>query len=594
MLLSFPSLKYQNPNDKKAVTGIMENLNRLQFKTLQGRLIVLLLAPVFLIFFSGSIISFLYTRNIMISQWNESSVLKLQRAAHYLEMQVLKPIELLNTLHKIDYFQDMTKFKNELMKNLADLEGVVRVGITYSQDREINELRPYHSMHMGDQGQMQIHHSQMLRITDPEYDTDAAQETVTLVLSLLNTSDQVIGTLEIVMSFKYLLKDIFKMGWWQSNMACIVDQKGKYLVHTNMLMKGRHFLGGTGDLIEMEVLKAMETKPSGTIQSGGHPPDMVAGFQRLEHLPWTIILFAKGEKIFKPIIQYRNAFALGGIFFIIIILVLIRLQVGNIVKKIKKLSEKAKEVAKGNYGDPLTIETRDEIGQLVQSYNDMVKGLKERDFIRDSFGRYVDPDFASFLLQHPDAGKLGGKRREVAILMSDIRGFTALSETLSPEVIITVLNQYFSHMIAIIQRYNGIIVDFFGDSILVFFEPFSRSMEDTTLLCIQCAADMQNEMHRFNQKMKHKNLPELNMGIGINTGQVIVGNIGSESRAKYGIVGSAVNITSRIQAKAEEKEIVVSDSVYTYLKNELRIKRSFTATMKGIDHPMTLHVIEKK
>ena len=572
----------------------MKNLKFFRFKTLQGRLILLLLVPVFLTFFAGSLISFIYTRNIMITQWNESSVLKLQRAAHYLEMQVLKPIELLNTLYMIPYFQDMTKSKDELLKNLAALEGIVRVGITYSQDSKINELRPNHSMHMGDHGQMQIHRSQILKITEPEYDTDAAQETVTLVLSLLDSSDQIVGNLEIVMSFKYLLKDIFKMGWWQSNMACIVDQKGKYLVHTNMLMKGRQFLGGTDNPIESAVLDAMQTKSSGTIQSGGHPPDMVAGFQKLEHLPWTIILFAKGEKIFKPIIDYRNAFGLGGIFLIIIILVLIRLQVGNIVEKIKTLTEKAKKVAKGDYGDPLKIETQDEIGQLVQSYNSMTKGLKERDFIRDSFGRYVDPEFAKFLLQHPDAGKLGGERREVAILMSDIRGFTALSETLSPEVIINVLNQHFSHMIAIIQRYNGIIVDFFGDAILVFFEPFSSSMEDTAQHCIQCATDMQNEMNRFNRKMKNKNLPELNMGIGINTGQVIVGNIGSESRAKYGIVGSAVNITSRIQAKAEEKQIIVSDAVYNYLKNELRIKKSFSTTMKGIDHPMTLHVIEPK
>ena len=149
-------------------------------------------------------------------------------------------------------------------------------------------------------------------------------------------------------------------------------------------------------------------------------------------------------------------------------------------------------------------------------------------------------------------------------------------------------------MINIIQRHNGIIVDFFGDAILVFFEPFSSSMEDTAQHCIQCATDMQNEMHRFNRKMKNKNLPELHMGIGINTGQVIVGNIGSETRAKYGIVGSAVNITSRIQAKADGREIIVSDAVYQYLKNELRIKKSFSTTMKGIDLPMMLHVLETK
>ena len=573
---------------------MMENLKLLKFKTLQGRLIVLLLVPVFLLFFAGSIVSFLYARNIMLTQWNESSVLKLQRAAHNLEMQVLKPIDLLNALYLTPYFQDMTNSKNELLKNLSALEGVVRVGITYFQQNKNNEPESDYFIHMKNKRHMKIHRSRLLKITDPEYDTDAGQETVKIVLSLLDVSDQVVANLEIVMSFKYLLKDIFKLGWWQSEMACVVDKNGRYLVHTNMLMKGRQSLGDTNDLIEVAVLKEMETKSFGTINSGGHPPDMVAGFQKLEHLPWAIILFAKGEKILKPITEYRNAFALGGIFLIIIILVLIRFQVGNIVGRIKELSQKAKRVAKGDYGTPMKVETEDEIGQLIQGYNSMVKGLKERDFIRDSFGRYVDPDFAKFLLQHPDAGKLGGQRREVAILMSDIRGFTALSETLSPEIIIKVLNQYFSHMINIIQRYNGIIVDFFGDAILVFFEPFSNSMEDTAQHCIQCATEMQNEMHVFNQKMEIEDLPELNMGIGINTGQVIVGNIGSESRAKYGIVGSAVNITSRIQAKADKKQIIVSDAVFKYLKNELHIEKSFSTTMKGIDQPMTLHVIKQK
>jgi len=319
----------------------------------------------------------------------------------------------------------------------------------------------------------------------------------------------------------------------------------------------------------------------------------VAGFQELEHLPWTIVLFAKGEKVFKPIIQYRNAFALGAVLILIIILILIRLQVGKIVDKIEKLSKNAKKVAKGDYGNPIETDTEDEIGQLIHNYNSMVKGLKERDFIRDSFGRYIDPDFAKSLLKHPDAGELGGKRRQVAILMSDIRGFTALSETLSPEVILSILNQYFSHMIRIIQKHNGIIVDFFGDGILVFFEPLSDSLKDTIHNCITCASDMQNEMQSFNHEMKTRNLPELNMGIGVNTGPVIVGNIGSKTRAKYGIVGSAVNITSRIQAKAKGNEIVISESVYKHMEDFLTIQRSFETNLKGVDSALNLYVINQ-
>jgi len=298
------------------------------------------------------------------------------------------------------------------------------------------------------------------------------------------------------------------------------------------------------------------------------------------------------DSFLKPIIQYRNVFALGSAGLIFIILMLIRRHVGEIVSQIKILSRNAKKVAGGEYGSPINVSSKDEIGQLVGNYNDMVKGLIERDFIRDSFGRYVDPEFAKYLLKHPDAGKLGGKRREVVMMMSDIRGFTALSETFSPEIIIRVLNQYFSHMIKIIQEHNGIIVDFFGDAILVFFEPLSGSISDTSICCIQCASRMQFEMAAFNKKMQREKLPVLGMGIGINAGQVIVGNIGSDTRAKYGVVGSAVNITSRIQAEAEKREIIISESVYHYTKDQIQIKKTFSAELKGVEEPMTLRIIE--
>lgn len=571
----------------------MKSLNLLKIKTLQGKLIVFLLIPVFLIILAGGVASFLYTRDAMLKQWNESAVLKLQRAAHDLEMRIANPINLVDLFYKINPVGNILTSQKELIKYVAGMDGIVRAGFTYIKPVKTGGSMAGEDMDMGDMT-MHFHRSRILKVAAPEFDAGAGHKTVKFVLSLLNSSDEVVGNLEIIMSLKYLLQDIFNLGWWQSDKACIVDKIGKYIAHTNMIMKNRTFLGGTSDPVEVSILNEMEKRPFGTVESKGHPPETVAGFYQLKNVPWTIIMFAQGNKILKPIILYRNYFVFGGVALLIVILVLIRFQTGKIVKRIETLSKKAEKIAEGEYGDPIKIETQDEIGQLVQSYNVMVKGLKERDSIRDSFGRYVDPEFAKFLLEHPDAGKLGGKRRQVAIMMSDIRGFTALSETLSPEVIITVLNQYFSQMITIIQKHKGIIVDFFGDSILVFFEPFSGSLTDTIKDCIQCAKEMQEEMHLFNKKMESQQLPELNMGIGVNSGEVIVGNIGSESRAKYGIVGSAVNITSRIQAKANAQEIVISDTVYKYLKNEINIQRSFDTSMKGVDHPMTLHLIKKE
>ncbi|MBT4875437.1 MAG: adenylate/guanylate cyclase domain-containing protein [Desulfobacula sp.] len=555
------------------------------FKTLQGKLIILLLFPVIIVVFSGGIVSFLYTRNVMLNQWNESAILKLQRAAHALEMKISKPIDMVNLFYKTNPVGDIPGSQKKLIQYLAGMDGVVKVGFTYSRSTKGH-------MEMGSGSSMRFHRSMLLDITEPQYNADAGQETVKMVLTLLNSSNQTVGNIEIIMDFRYLLKDISNLGWWQSDRACIISNSGRFIVHANSSMKGRKILGDTGDPFELAVLKELTNKPFGTVKSKGHPPKTISGFYKLDNAPWAITLFAEGDKILAPITRYRNAFAIGSLGLLIIILFLIRFHVGKIVTKITLLSENAKKVAKGEYGDPISRNSEDEIGQLVSNYNLMVKGLVERDYIRDTFGRYIDPDFAKFLLEHPDAGELGGKRQEVAIMMSDIRGFTALSETLSPEVIIKILNQYFSHMITIIQKYNGIIVDFLGDAILVFFEPFSNSIDDTIYHCICCASDMQNQMKDFNTEMNNQNLPELAMGIGINSGQVIIGNIGSDARKKYGIVGSAVNITSRIQSKAEGNEVILSQTAFDHVKNKIRIAKSFKADLKGVDSPMDLHVIK--
>jgi class 3 adenylate cyclase len=204
----------------------------------------------------------------------------------------------------------------------------------------------------------------------------------------------------------------------------------------------------------------------------------------------------------------------------------------------------------------------------------------------------VDQEIARKLIKRPEASRLGGEKREVAILMSDIRGFTLVSESLSPEKIINLMNHYFSHMIKVIQKHQGIIVDFFGDGVLAFFDPLDRPVTSTVYRAVQCAFEMQNEMKAFNTEMGKEVLPQLEMGIGLNAGEVVVGNIGSEIRAKYGIVGSAVNITERIQSKAKGGEVIISESVYHHLSEEIAIKRSMSTSLKGIQGEIKLFVIE--
>lgn len=264
------------------------------------------------------------------------------------------------------------------------------------------------------------------------------------------------------------------------------------------------------------------------------------------------------------------------------------------VASIRDISYSAEQVARGNYGKPLPVKSADELGQLAESFNTMVDGLKERDFISNTFGRYVDEEIAKKLLSRPEAARLGGEKREVAILMSDLQDFTPMSETLSPEETIKTINRYFSRMIAIVHEHGGIIVDFFGDALLVFFDPLDGPVVPVIVKAVDCALAMQNDMDSFNMQSRQEGLPELQMRIGVNSGEVVVGNIGSDARAKYGIVGSPVNLTHRIQTVAKAGEVVISESAQRYAKDKILAEKLTGVKLKGIQEPMNLYVVKSR
>jgi adenylate cyclase len=165
--------------------------------------------------------------------------------------------------------------------------------------------------------------------------------------------------------------------------------------------------------------------------------------------------------------------------------------------------------------------------------------------MRQTFGRYLTDEVVANLLETPEGLQLGGEKRKVTILMSDLRGFSALSERVSPEIAVSVINFYLEVMTEVISQYHGTINELMGDGMLVMFgAPISR--EDDSQRAIACALAMQLAMDRVNQHNQQLNLPPLEMGIGINTGEVLVGNIGSQKRAKYTVMGSPVNLASRL------------------------------------------------
>ncbi|PYQ14436.1 MAG: adenylate/guanylate cyclase domain-containing response regulator [Acidobacteria bacterium] len=218
--------------------------------------------------------------------------------------------------------------------------------------------------------------------------------------------------------------------------------------------------------------------------------------------------------------------------------------------------------------------------------------LKRRNqFIRRTFGRYLSDEVVSSLLETPEGQRLGGEKRVVTLLMSDLRGFTALAERLAPEQVVRLLNNYLGAMADVITRFQGTIDEFIGDAILALFgAPLDR--EDDAERAAACAVAMQLAMAEVNETNRREGLPEVQMGVAVHSGEVIVGNIGSQTRAKYGVVGTNVNLTARIESFTLPGQILVSDSAAASAGEALVLGESRSFQAKGFKDPVTAYELK--
>ena len=217
---------------------------------------------------------------------------------------------------------------------------------------------------------------------------------------------------------------------------------------------------------------------------------------------------------------------------------------------------------------------------------------KRERFIRQTFGRYISDSIVEEILEKPEGLKLGGDLRNVTLMMSDIRSFTTLVEHLPPEQVVTILNRYLGRMTDIILKNGGTIDEFLGDAVLAAFGAPSVS-EQHAMQAVTCAIEMQAAMASINSENRADGLPELEMAIALNTGEVVAGNIGSERRSKYGFVGHEVNVTSRIEDHAAPNEILVSEKTLQSIEaHHFSVGDSRIVKAKGMEGMLTVYPIK--
>jgi class 3 adenylate cyclase len=224
---------------------------------------------------------------------------------------------------------------------------------------------------------------------------------------------------------------------------------------------------------------------------------------------------------------------------------------------------------------------------LEKSSQDLEKSLE---FLKTMFGRYLSTEVMTSLIENPSALELGGEKRRVTIMMTDLRGFTALSERLDPEQVVQMLNAYFEVMVEVVLKFKGTINEIIGDALLIIFGA-PQEMPKRAQKAIACAITMQNAMAKVNEQNRAQGLPELEMGIGLNETEVIVGNIGSNKRSKYSVVGSGVNMTSRIESYSVGGQVLVSESVRQVAGGILRIDSERMVFPKGAEAPLKIYEV---
>lgn len=232
---------------------------------------------------------------------------------------------------------------------------------------------------------------------------------------------------------------------------------------------------------------------------------------------------------------------------------------------------------------------QDVVEAHLSEIEQLAEQLKVRNrFIQETFGRYLSDAVVSEILESPDGLRLGGEKRTVTMLLADLRGFSAIAERHAPEQVVRIINNYLGTMADVILARDGTIDEFVGDSVLGFFgAPVPR--EDDARRALLCALEMQQGMDRVNRRNLDEGLPAVEMGIAVHTGDVVVGNIGSEKRAKYGAVGGHVNLTARIEGYTCGGQVLISESTLRAAGEGIVTGGSLLVRAKGFPEPIRVH-----
>ncbi|MCL1834298.1 MAG: HAMP domain-containing protein [Leptospirales bacterium] len=396
---------------------------------------------------------------------------------------------------------------------------------------------------------------------------DAAS--ILLVIFSMDKISEIIGTPGVIKSF-------------------IVNDSGDVIGHFDSSIARSDL-----NLSSLQIVKMMmssSSKNGQTFYTDEKGDRYLAAFRHLEFAGAAVVSTVPANVAFASVYKILRVILYITLISLAAAVILILLFSRTLTRPIRRLVTAANTIQSGDFSVVVPETSRDEIGRLSASFTNMAHGLAEREKMKDAFSKFVNKEVAELALKGDL--KLGGERKDVAIFFSDIRSFTAMSEKLQPEEVVDFLNEYMTLMVKCVNDTNGSVDKFIGDAIMaVWGAPISYGND--TENAVNSALLMRDVLIKFNKGRGSVKKPIINIGCGINTGPVLVGQIGSEDRMEYTVIGDAVNLASRIESlnKPFGTDILISTDAYNIVKGIFNVAPMKKIKVKGKHDPQQIYAV---
>jgi class 3 adenylate cyclase len=567
-------------------------------KKLRNKFLVYILFPVIAIISLAGVLSFVIAREIVVTQLRELGERGLQQATDEMDsglavgIQVLKVFSLEAGLVNFTEAQYRRLFSEVAREFPVECAFMVLLDGRFISGSEKSKIPQNYEPRLLRWYQAALDSDDAI-VSAPYLSPFSSELVVTVATKVVGRQGDIRGVLGYnvrLSAIRQRLPRIRVLGENKRTVFSMFGRDGQYVIHSDDRKIGRK-LGDSNEDLHIRMRQALgegEIRWSSIGRVEGRL--WYGAFQKTRQGDLFVGLEIPLAHAATPIIRLAAAYLGLGSTSIFVLSVILISMAHKIARPVNMLSDAAKNLSRGNYDQTLPVISKDELGHLVETFNTLTEGLRQRDFIRNTFGRYLTQDVVDQLLESEDGLKLGGENRKISILMSDVRSFTALTASMPPEKVLHLLNRYLGKMVEILMDYRGTVNEIEGDGILAFFGA-PTAMADHPIRAVACALAMQAAMNGINAANAADGLPRLEMGIAVNTGTVVVGNIGSERRTKYGIVGSEVNLAGRMESYALGGEVLISHSTLEQVRKSVELRDVIPVQMKGFQQPLTLYSV---